>query len=326
MDPKQNQSEEGDSTSVITIEDDSANDQDDGQNLEQDDDQRLEEDDQNPDLEDPKDKGKADDEEEDLGVEVVFASSDDDPKEPKGKNFGKRIRKMNERIEVAEQGKETANTELQTAKDQIAQLENQNKIQALALTKKEDVPDPNAPPDPDKFDAGEYDPEYRRQMNAYHDSRNDARVNKLFDTKLEEADKSARQNQVDNAKDYALEQKQEIHYERALNMGIKKQDYFDTEDKVVAVLGKRAVNTMIKSIPDAHKALYFLGKNPERLEQISESLQADAVRGIYDVSVLNSKLSINKITKAARDPDRELEGGTPASPKKKRGPPGSSYS
>jgi hypothetical protein len=289
----------------------------DGQVLEQDDGQGQEEDDQ---------KGETKAEEEDLGVEVVLESSDKAPEKETRKNFGKRIQKMNEKIDVAEQGEQKANDKLQKANDRIAQLEDQNKIQNLALDKNGQGSDPNGPPDPEKFDAGEYDPEYRKQLNAYQDARQDARMDQRFAKKVQEVEGTAKERQVQNARDYALEQKQEVHYDRALNMGVPKQDYYDTEDKVIAVLGKAAVNTIIKSIPNAHKILYYLGKNPKAVEEIADSLNADPVTGINDIAVMGAKITVKKITKHVRDPDKELEGGTPASSKKMRGPPGATFS
>lgn len=312
MDPKQNQNEQ---TTVVTLEEEPKPDEEEGKTPEEEENKNLEE-------EDPKPEDKAK-EEEDLGVEVVLESSEETSEKEPRKNFGKRIQKMNEKIEVAEQNEQKANSELKTAKDRIAQLEDQTRIQNLALDKKDNGNDPNGPPDPDKFDGGEYDPEYRKQSNAYQDARQDARMDERFTKKVEEVEGTARQKQVQNATDYALEQKQEIHYERAAQMGAT--DYYDTEDKVISVLGKPAVNTIIKSIPNAHKILYYLGKNPKKAEEIADSLKSDPVTGINDIAVLGTKLKLNKITKHVRDPDKELEGGMPASPKKLRGPKGATF-
>ena len=313
MATKQNQNEQ---TTVVTLEEEPKPDENEDQNLEEEKNQNLEE--ENPNAEE-----KAKEEEENLGVEVVLESSGEASEKEPRKNFGKRIQKMNEKIEVAEQNEQKANDDLKKANDRITQLEDQNKIRNLADQKKVDVTDPNGPPDPDKFDAGEYDPEYRKQLNAYQDARQDARMDERFTKKVKEVEGTARERQAQNATDYALEQKQEVHYERAAQMGAT--DYYDTEDKVITVLGKPAVNTIIKSIPNAHTILYYLGKNPKKADEITESLKADPVTGINDIAVLGTKLKLNKITKHVRDPDKELEGGTPASPKKLRGPAGATY-
>jgi len=321
MDPKQNQDEQ---TTVVTLEEDEKSDQDDGQNLEQNDDQNSEQDDGQAQEEEDQSGETKTEEEENLGVEVVLESTEEASEKQPRKNFGKRIQKMNEKVDVAEQGEQKANEELEKQKARNADLEDQVKIQRLALEKKDNSKDPNGPPDPENFDAGEYDPEFRKQLNAYHDARQDARMDERFNKKVEEVESSARVKQVQNATDYALEQKQEIHYERAAQMGAT--DYYDTEDKVISVLGKPAVNTIIKSIPNAHTILYYLGKNPKKADQIAESLKADPVTGINDIAVLGTKLKLNKITKNVRNPDEELEGGRPASPKKLRGPKGATYS
>lgn len=314
MDPKQNQEEQ---TTVVTLEEEPKPEDKEEQNLEEENNQNLEEEDPKP-----EEKAKAE-EEENLGVEVVLESSGETSEKEPRKNFGKRIQKMNEKIEVAEQGEQKANDELKKEKARNAELQDQVRIQNLALTKKDGVTDPHGPPDPEKFDGGEFDPEYRKQLNAYQDARQDARMDERFNKKVEEVEGTARVRQVQNATDHALEQKQEVHYERAAGMGAT--DYYDTEDKVISVLGKPAVNTIIKSIPNAHTILYYLGKNPSKAEEIADSLKSDPVTGINDIAVLGTKLKLNKITKHVRDPDKELEGGNPASPKKLRGPAGATY-
>ncbi len=323
MEPTQDQGEQG---TVVTIEEEATGDQEDSQNLEQEDGQKTEKED-GKDQEEDGQKVEPKAEEEDLGVEVVLDSSDESPEKEHRKNFGKRIQKMNEKIEVAEQNEQKATDDLQKANDRITQLEDQNRIRNLA-DQRGDVPKPIGPPDPEKFDGGEFDPEYRKQFNAYQDARQDARQDERFAKKVKDVEGTAQERQTQNAKDYALEQKQEVHYERALSMGVTEKDYYDREDSVVSVLGKPAVNTIIKSIPNAHKILFFLGTkgNAKKLEQIADSLKADPVTGINDIAVMGSKLTVNKITKHVRNPDEELEGGRPASPKKLRGPPGVTYS
>lgn len=315
MEPKQDEDEQ---TTVVTLEEEPKVEPEGDQTPEKEEVQKPDEDDQ---------KGKAEGEGEDLGVEVVLESTEDTPEKEPRKNFGKRIQKMNEKIDVAEQGKQVADDKLQKANEEIVQLKDQNRIQGLALEKKDTAMDPGGPPDPEKFDGGEYDPEYRKQFNAYQDARQDARLDERFAKKVKEVEGTAREKQVQNARDYALEQKQEIHYERALNMGVTEDDYLGREDNVITVLGKPAVNTIIKSIPNAHKILFFLGTkgNVKKLEQIADSLKSDPVTGINDIAVLGTKLKLNKITKHVRDPDKELEGGMPASPKKLRGPPGATF-
>ena len=160
MDPKQDQQEQ---STVVTLEEEPKTDQEEDQNLEKTDDQNAEQDDSQTQEVDEKGESKA---EEDLGVEVVLESSGEAGEKEPRKNFGKRIQKMNEKIEVAEQNEQKANSELKSAKERITQLEDQNKIRNLADQKKADVTDPHGPPDPDKFDGGEYDPEYRKQFNA----------------------------------------------------------------------------------------------------------------------------------------------------------------
>lgn len=315
MEPKQDQDEQ---TTVVTLEGEPKPEEEEGKTPEEEENKNLEE-------EQPKPEDKAK-EEENLGVEVVMESpGETSGKEPR-KNFGKRIQKMNEKIEVAEQGEQKANDDLKTANETIAQLRDQTRIQNLALDKNGTATDPDGPPDPEKFDAGEFDPEYRKQLYAYQDARQDARMDERFNTKVKEVEGTAREKQAQNATNFALEQKQVDHYERADKMGAK--NYYDTEDTVISVLGKAAVNTIIKSIPNAHKILYFLGtkRNAAKLEQIADSLRADPVTGINDIAVMGSKLTVNKITKHVRNPDEELEGGTPASRKKLRGPEGATYS
>lgn len=233
-------------------------------------------------------------------------SPDKEPFSKTTKSVQKRINELNGRIAMDKEGHAA---ELAKANARIADLQEKNTLQDLALSKKSD-PIKSGPPNPGDFDAGEYDAGYAKAVQAYQDARMDER----FDKKVDDALNVSRETQRLESKQRDLEVKQKKHLEKAV---ASFPNYYDLEDKAIDVLGKKTVNTIITDFSHSHLILGHLGGNPEKLEEIAEMLDSKSsnfspVQGIASLGVLEAELMKEAPkTKLTPAPDTELPGGSP---------------
>lgn len=246
-------------------------------------------------------------------VEIVLQGADGSQPKRNPLGFTRRIRKLNATITAAEGEASQATTDLATEREK-------NKLLQLALDQKQAAP--AAPPDPSDFDDGAKDPQYVAALNDFNGRDFDARMQRH----------TAAQPAPQPVVDRALERKQVEHYQAADKLKVK--DYAETEDKAIAILGKTAVNILIES-SDADvsvKVLNYLGKNPDRAEEIAAMLNGRGTlpaKGILALGALGATLVAKPKAKRnpAPDPDNELEGASVSRSGKKqtRGPKGAIY-
>lgn len=194
----------------------------------------------------------------------------------------------------------------QAISERLAQIEEENKVLKIALNSHGKDKELDAPPNPQDFDAGQYDPEYQKRLTEY----NQRLIASEVDRRLAEANKLTSQNNHVQQMSKVLEQKQVEHYEKAKKMGVK--DYPDTEDKAIETLGKELSNQIIANTENSHALLYYLGKNPSEAEAIKSEIEKDPVKGVLRIGSLQAELRIRPKSKTIPEPDEPLEGATSA--------------
>lgn len=239
------------------------------------------------------------------GEDTEIVLEGDDGSQPDQSNLGirKRINKLNAKVSEAQDGATQANSALA---DKIEE----NKLLRLALDQQQETATPSGPPDPLDFDDGARDTKYVTALNEYTDERVRTQMAKHVPTPEPQTDRD-------------LVAKQTQHYEAADKLNIS--DYEDVEDVAVGILGKETVNHLIKQTSNSPVILYYLGKNPEKAEQIADLVKRNPIKGVMELGALEARLKVNKVKRnQAPNPDEELEGAT--SPRsKKRGPKGAKF-
>lgn len=236
-------------------------------------------------------------------VEVVLAG--DDGSQPAKNNLGirKRINKLNAKVNAAEQ-------EASQSTDALAVEKERNRLLQIAVDQARSGGN-EAPKPPDTLDYvdGAADPQYAAALQQFNSGLIDAAVQRRM---------TAQQQSVVSAQDTAsdareLEQLQTSHYERAEKLGVK--DYEETEDAVIASLGRENVNHIIRATTNSETLLYYLGKNPDKAAYFADLIKTDSVKAVFELGALSDGLVVQpKVNQnPAPDPDTDLEGATPTS-------------
>ena len=213
----------------------------------------------------------------------------------------KRINKLNTKIDEANDTAAHAESALEIERQK-------NKILSLAVeqARTATATPPTPPPDPNDFDDGVRDPKYVKALDEFNEPRIAAAVQRqsanLPPAPVETIDRD-------------LEQKQTKHYERASVLGAK--DFEETEDKAIAILGNDAVNVIISNFEKSELILYYLGKNPEKAERVTQLIKDHPVMGVAELGRMEARLSAKPKSnlEPTPDPDEELPGGSPSAGK-----------
>lgn len=236
--------------------------------------------------------------------EFEIVNSLDDGSPPKDSNIGirKRINKLNTKVEVAVEGKASAESDNAILRQKV-------ELMQLALDQREQKATALEIPDPLDFE-GTKDPKYIEKFNAYSRS--------LYQTDMDKHVSS--QQPAEPQRDRELEERQTAHYGRAVKLGVK--DYDEVEDKAIDILGKGTVNQLIKASDNSQNILYYLGKNPEKAKELGELIKTDAVKGVLKLGELGAGLKVQKKARtSAPNPDKELAGAHPGARRTKgKGP------
>lgn len=243
--------------------------------------------------------------EQDVELEVVLEGADGSQPITQSKLDGivsKRTRKLNARNE-ATQTEATATTEkLTTANQKIALLE-------MALDQQEQVAFDN-PPNPNDYDDGTADPKYAEATHSW--------VQKVVTGEIQK--QSATAPVPEAPVDHDLQHAQKRYCEKAEELGAKGFD--ESEDRVIAAVGKDVMNHLITTMQNPTLAVAFLGaeRNSGKLEELTEILRSGP-RGALKFAVELGRLDATLKTKpraktqTTPDPDEELEGVTPSAGK-----------
>lgn len=218
--------------------------------------------------------------------EIVIGLEGEDtlPQNDVPKGFLKRIEKLNNKVDAAKADASSVAEELALERERRRLLE-------LAL---EQQKQPTGPPNPNDFADGVADPEYLQKQAEFTQHQ----INQAL------AERPAPEPQADPN----IERNQIAHYERAAALGVK--DYAEIEDKAIEVLGQDITNTIIQSCEDdSEKVLLYLGKNPDKAEELRRLAETNPLKGVLHLGALRSKIVVKRNAKSAPDPDEEIQGG-----------------
>lgn len=223
-----------------------------------------------------------------------------------------RIRKLKGDLSQSESGNESLKNELAIANQRI-------EIMKLAGDRK-GADKKLVEPNPDDFEEGIQDRKYFKAIRDFD------RAQTRLEIKQEFADQSKTNQQTTSTDNLQRdkERKQREHYRRAIEGN---SDYEEKEDALTEILGQAAIKDIINEFDDSDKIIYQLGADQDMAYKVLDAMEAKnhvlAVRLLERASKgLKVKPKSNKTTP---DPDTVLEGGSPSSSKKKRGPKGATF-
>lgn len=215
-------------------------------------------------------------------------------------NFGvrKRINKLNKRNHET-----NATLEVEKEKSRLLQIaldqERENSTRAEQNS-------PSSVPNPADFADGVYDEGYKKAYEEYADRRADQR----FDKKFAEKTKHSAQSANKDLRRGNLEKKQLTHYQNAAELGVS--DFDEAEDALIEILGEENINHIIENFDKSHVINYYLGKNPDKAEEIAALLNTNAIKAVAELGRLETRLKIKSKSNLPSHPDEELEGGGPS--------------
>lgn len=241
--------------------------------------------------------------EQDQEFEVVLESTGSQPKPAKTQKIsgvGKRINKLNAKVDSANEAEEKANSQL------LQEME-KNRILQIQLEQRQEVQTQPVMPNVDDFGDGVADPEYVKKFQEYLTATNKIEISR----QMQETNQHSVQSNRQNVQSQQLERKQVQHYEKANELGMK--NYAEVEDKAIEILGTKTVNVIIDNfVGDSHILLGYLGVNTEQAQAIADKIQTNPIRGVAEIGALLSKLKVRPKTKITPNPDTPLAGGSPS--------------
>lgn len=218
-----------------------------------------------------------------------------------------RVKKLNAKLSDATDQVSTKDTEL-------VQSQEKYKILQIAYDQlRDNVPAKVVEPNPDDFDLGYEDPAFRQKQQEF----TKVKIQEEVQRQVTQSTQSQADNNAVRAKSQKLERRQNQHYVRADEMGVK--DYDATEDKAIAILGMERTNQLIEHFDEAHKLLYYFGKNEAAANNFKSVIDNDLLKGVAEIGRLQASLVVKPRTSNVPDPDNELVGGnTPGENKDKK--------
>jgi hypothetical protein len=223
----------------------------------------------------------------------------------------KRVNKLNAKVTEATEGAGQASTELELERER-------SKILQLALDQAKGAVKPKelSLPNPEEFNEGVSDPGYIQQQGEY----TQALISKGIAEGLAKVTEANSNTHSQNQQDEVLLSKQVKHYERAEKLGVK--DYGAIEDKAIGILGTDSVKYIIETFDDSQLILAYLGteKNHDETRNIASLVKQNPGMALAEIGALRAGLKVKSKSKAAPDPDEEIQGGITSSRRKKKGP------
>lgn len=241
---------------------------------------------------------------EDTEVEIVL--SDEDSQPDKQQNIDRIVRKRVNRL----------NTKIAKVEEDSTFKDEKIKLLELALEQQKSPPQELKQPDYRDFDDGTDDSKYVEALQTFQKG--------YLDSQIQQAMAKLVPQQIEPRTNVDLERSQTRHYNNAQTLGIK--DFEETEDKAIEILGKDTVNQFIQNSEKSHIVLYYLGKNPDKAEELAELINTNPVKGTLQLGALEEKLKVKPRgkTQQAPDPDTEIQGSSSGTAGK-RGPKGATF-
>ena len=264
------------------------------------DDQQSGDDDQGSDDDDDAAAASADDESgSDDEVTVTHADDSSAAEEGKEKPKGppRRVRKLLEKNDRLSEEKGELQQKL-TGKDA------ENELLRMRIKQLQGKDQPEKPVMPTLESCGYDEQKYAQAMENW--VRNDVAPSVLSE-QLSRLDQDRQQEQVEEQRKEALES----HYQRADQLKVK--DYDDTEDKVVAIMGRELVQEIAATVDESANLLYYLGKNPSKAEEFKRKFDENPAAATYALGKFAGGLSIKPVSKKPTPkPDKPLDGKGPS--------------
>lgn len=244
-------------------------------------------------------------------IEVVLDDEEDSQPSKKTKSVQHRINKLNARNAESAKDAESARSDSSAKDEEIKILK-----MRIAQTEGQAAP---VQPNPDDFDGGTQDPQYKVQQDAYLDFIVDKRV----DARFAKQDQTTVAKTTNASNTVALESAAQEHWKRADKLGAS--DYEATEDKAHGYLGDDLYHNIIMNVEGSELLLYRYGKDKTMADEAVAEVKKNPVRGLAKIAALGVRLKVRPTkTKSTPNPDEPLEGGKSAK-KGEQGPPGATY-
>ena len=239
--------------------------------------------------------------EQDQEFEVVLESKGSQPEPAKTSpiSIGKRINKLNAKVDTAQQGEEKANNELILANER-------NRLLQIQLDQGQQARAQPVMPIVDDFPEGVNDPDYVKKYQEYM-----ARtVQTEITRQVQEATKQTVQTSRQAVQSQELERNQLRHIKKSNELGLK--DYIEMEEKALLILGPNTMNQIINDFENSHLLVYHLGKNEDKAQDIANKIQINPFKGVAELGAIDAKLMVKPKTKITPNPDTPLAGGSPS--------------
>ena len=208
----------------------------------------------------------------------------------------KRVNKLNRKVDESKTAVDKTGEELALARERIKLLE---------LARQQAIPvKSNKAPDPDDFDGGEYDPNFKKKQEEYNQYLIDQRV----EAKFAESTKKAQDEALNSNRAKELEGRQRKHYQLANELEIK--NYAESEDKALDALGNETVNHIIENFDDSPAILNYLGLNDVKAKQLAELIKTHPIKAVAEIGRISKSLEVKSKSTNAPDPVENLEGSS----------------
>lgn len=223
-------------------------------------------------------------------VEIITAGEEEPSSKPVRSGFKKRIDKLNSKIEAA-------NTEADEARRELELAREENRLLSMKLQHGK----PQGRPKPEDFDT---DADYDKALGEYEA----ARVRQIVNAEREKDQRQ--QQQVNTQANYEARLRDGLvhHYERAEKFEVP--DYEATEDAAIEVLGKDVAKQIMANTDESEKAMYILGKKPEKAAYYADLIKRNPIGGLVSLGRFIGETQIRRKSSPPPEPETELSGGT----------------
>ncbi|MEH6525920.1 MAG: hypothetical protein V7723_07580, partial [Sneathiella sp.] len=206
--------------------------------------------------------------------------------------------KLTGKVKGATKRADKATEELEAAKEQIAVLK-------LAVDSNTSKPEPKEP-NPEEFELGYEDPEYRQALRTY----NAYETKKTVDKSLEVQEAKQQQEATRQRNEAKLEENAKAHYQRAAKL--KVSDYGKVEDVALEKIGTNLANIIINNFEESELILFHLGKNEDTAEELVELATSNPVMAIRKLDKIVTGIKPAKRTTTTPEPDDLVQSGAPS--------------
>ena len=203
---------------------------------------------------------------------------------------------VSKRVNKLKGKQEESSDEVERLRKELAERDQKLKLHELSQQQK------SQKPNPESFEYGEDDPEYKKAIDSFNEKRIADKASEIARKEIAESQQQAELQRLREAQSA----RQKEHYQKALSLEV--DDYVDTEDQAITVLGDEAVKAIIHDFDDAHAILYHLGKNTDKATKIAQLLKTQPVKAVAEIARIDT--SVNTSNEPAPTPEDSPEGAS----------------